>query len=77
MSYLQFKEIPLPDKKTKTYQVINTKGEQLGSIQWSGPWRKYVFHTFASQYDVGCLTDIINFINQLMDERKILNRNKG
>jgi hypothetical protein len=58
--------------KTDVYDVLSkSSGTILGHIKWYGPWRQYCF--MPSPYCVfnnGCMTDIINFINELMEERK-------
>lgn len=72
MSYLNFVDISdrIPTKKTKTFEVQNKSGQVLAEIKWSGAWRKYVFHSWEAQYDTGCMNEIIEFINNLMNERK-------
>lgn len=68
--YLKFKEVPNEGKKTKRFIILNLQGETLGSIYWKGSWRKYIYFTIKAEYDTKCLTEIINFINNLMNERK-------
>lgn len=68
--YLNFTELP-PTGKTRIIGVGNNSGEKLAIIKWSSGWRRYVFHPMeGTSYDVACMTDIINFINQLMEDRK-------
>lgn len=61
--------------KTKTFLIRSidpTVIPALGFIKWYGAWRKYVF--FSSEetiFESTCLQDIIAFIKQLMDERKV------
>jgi hypothetical protein len=68
--YLCFEEL---DAKTKTRQFTaeNTSGSILGHVKWYAPWRKYCFFTHSPLvFDAGCLADIQDFINALMQERK-------
>jgi len=70
--YLCFEELE-PKPKTKQFAVKNkTSDFILGYVKWYGPWRKYCFFTDLSEivFDVGCLTEICDFINKLMAERK-------
>lgn len=58
--------------KTTVWRCVNKRYDTiLGAIRWFGSWRQYVFlpaiNTFFSS---GCLKDIQEFINQLMQERK-------
>jgi hypothetical protein len=44
---------------------------RLGIIKWFSHWRRYVFYPDAGAlFDAACLKDIVDFIEQLMDERK-------
>ena len=58
--------------KTYIYDVLSkSSGGILGHIKWYGPWRQYSF--FPSPrciYNSECMAYIINFIKELMDERK-------
>ena len=71
--YLCFEELEAKTK-TKQFAVKNkTSGFILGYVKWYAPWRKYCF--FINQadlvFDAGCLTDITDFIGELMIEREI------
>jgi len=71
--YIQFDLVRQDDKKkTQTYYVRNIKSQFiLGCVKWYGPWRRYCFFTNDNIiFSEGCLNDISNFINQLMEERK-------
>ena len=60
--------------KTKIYELSPKDDHRivLGHIQWFGRWRKYAFFPFSETvYETQCLTDIVNFLNELMDERKL------
>lgn len=61
-------------KKPKTLEyAILTKSDNylIGEIRWYAPWRQYSFfpapHTVFTK---SCMTDINNFITELMEERK-------
>lgn len=70
-TYLQFIDESNPSQKTKRFVVKNVADQTLGGIQWYGPWRRYVFKVFIlSTYDAGCLKEISEFLDQLMEERK-------
>ena len=58
--------------KTKAYNVVSTHGGALlATISWYGPWRQYVmFPVRLTVWNPDCLTTIIEFINELMEERK-------
>lgn len=71
MSYLEFKEVENKGKKTKRFLVLNKNNEHLGFIYWRTGWRKYVFNSIQADYDCKCLQEIINFLNELMNERKL------
>jgi hypothetical protein len=63
MSYLEFRENdPIAGRKTKTFSIYNKSGEFLGSVSFSGAWRKYIFNGTNSIFDAGCLQDIVDFL---------------
>lgn len=70
-SYIKFEMI---DKKPKTniYAVYNkNSGSLLGIIKWFSSWRQYCF--FPSEetiFSYGCMNEVIDFIQELMKERK-------
>lgn len=74
--YINFKLI---EKKSKTYVYYcynNKSNINIGVIRWYGPWRQYCY--FPGEYTIfskGCLEDIISFICELNEERKIRNVN--
>jgi hypothetical protein len=50
------------------WNCINNKSKEvLATISWYSPWERYVFSQEHETviFDVGCLKDIIDFINQL------------
>lgn len=71
--WIKFSIQPLSLKrKTDIYQIKTKDGDLLlGDIRWYVPWRKYCFYPCASTiFETQCLSDIIAFINYLMEERK-------
>lgn len=70
--YISFNEVDNPGKKTSVWCCLNKRSETvLGYIRWYSAWRQYCyFPALATLYSQGCLKDIIDFINQLMEERK-------
>jgi hypothetical protein len=69
--YLVFEELEAKPK-TKQYAVNNVSGEVLGYIQWYAKWRKYCFFpkTLPLIFDAICLSEIKEFLETLMNERK-------
>lgn len=70
--YLSFIEQE-PKAKTKVFAVVNKLSNGLlGSIMWYAPWRKYCFYTAAHSlvFDASCLTDIRDFMDELMEDHK-------
>ena len=44
----------------------------LGEVKWYSPWRQYCYWSYVvAVYNVGCLTDIIDFVNQLNKEKRL------
>jgi hypothetical protein len=73
INYLFFHKVNVLRRKTKVYEVTNRDNFFLGTIQWSGRWRQYVFQpncTEETQWSRGCLRDIAAFIEKLMMERE-------
>jgi hypothetical protein len=75
MSYLSFVEQPNPGKLTKVWHIYSAvqAGPQphpLGVIHYRPGWRKYVFWPGDAVFDVGCLTEIVNFLTQHKDDRQ-------
>ena len=64
--------------KTLVYSCCNNNSHNiLGFIKWYAPWRQYCFFTSeVTIFNKGCMEDIIDFINQLMEQRKNLNKEK-
>jgi hypothetical protein len=59
-------------RKTAVWQCLNKSTDfSLGTIQWHSAWRQYCFFPeWNTVFNRGCLEDINDFIQQLMDERK-------
>ena len=70
--YLEFKEIVIAKRKTKTCSVISKSSrEELGRIAWYGPWRQYCFFPDGDTvWNLECLKDIRRVIQKLIIERK-------
>lgn len=59
-------------RKTDIYKVVaKSDGFKLGIVKWGNKWRQYIFEPDAGTWwSPGCLTEIIKFINKLMQERR-------
>ena len=69
--YIHFEHVE--DKpKTSVWRCLNSRGNQeLGLVKWHTPWRTYCyFPTVQAVYNTGCLNDICDFIEQLMNKRE-------
>jgi len=77
IKYLEFKQVPY-EGKTKRFEVISKNHESvIGRISWYGAWRQYTFSpAFETVWNRECLKDIQDFLQNLMDERKLNNRSK-
>lgn len=65
-------------KKTKTFYVL-TKPDNvpLGLIQWYSPWRKYSFYPATGTiFERRCMLDIVQFMDDLMTEKKKKDQSK-
>jgi len=70
--YLEAYEMPNYGKVTRAFEIINTAGQNLGTVQWYGGWRQYVFtprHAMTIDFNHGCLTDIARFLRELTQEQ--------
>jgi hypothetical protein len=69
--YIKFDKIVIPGRKTAVYTIVNiSSGTIIGRISWNGQWRQYCFYSESETvFSKGCLLDIIDFIDQLNDER--------
>lgn len=51
-----------PGKKTRKFNVFNTKHSLLGNILWHGPWKQYCYFPLDStMYDKGYLRQVADF----------------
>lgn len=68
--YLLFKVIA-QKPKTKVISIINKHyEEQIGTIEWYPDWRQYTFNPeIGTTWNIGCLADVIDVLNQLKEER--------
>lgn len=65
--YLYAEEQPKKEnKKTKTWKIVSNKNNvTLGTIYWYNGWRQYVFSPEPQTiYSLGCMEDIIKFIDK-------------
>ena len=69
--YLSFIE-QASKTKTKVFAVKSKVfGDILGHVKWYAPWRKYCFYVDSDLvFDAGCLADIQDFMDKLMEERR-------
>ena len=71
--YLYFEEqIPNVKRKTKMFVIKNKQDDTyLGDVEWNNGWRRYCFYPDLMTYwSSGCLKQVYNFIDKLMEERK-------
>lgn len=70
--YIHFEKVAETPKTSSWICRSNRSNDDLGMVKWYGPWRQYCyFSAGGSVYNVGCLSDISNFIEQVMIERKM------
>lgn len=66
--------ISLLEVKTKTavYRVVSKSDRfVLGTIKWWGSWRQYCFFpNEETVFSKGCMNDLSDFIEKLMEHRK-------
>ena len=69
--YIRF-DLSRDTGKTTIWYIFNKRSNNfLGEIKWYGPWRSYCFCPIShTVFNKGCMTDIIDFIDQLHKERK-------
>jgi hypothetical protein len=69
--FISFSQVP-SNGKTQIWQCLsNNGGYALGVVKWYGAWRQYCFFPSGETiFNVGCLSDIQDFIRQLMEERR-------
>ena len=73
-SYIYF-ELIAKKPKTSVYAIRSkSSGDVLGHIRWYFGWRQYIFEPETSEdtiWNIGCLREVIDFLQKLMDDRKI------
>ena len=59
--------------KTKVYELYNIETSELvGIVKWYSGFRKYVFYPESNMlFSESCLSQIVDFINNLMKERNV------
>ncbi len=70
--YIHF--VKIEDKpKTSVWSCRNSNDHtELGIIKWYPPWRQYCYFTRDLViFNTGCLLEVISFIGQLKNERKV------
>lgn len=69
--YLTFYKTMIKGKKTFNIYVFNKEEDvRLGQIHWLPAWRTYVFEVRHSLFDIKCLKEITDYIQELLNERK-------
>lgn len=72
--YFRIYEEKIEGRKTPIYHIYNHDLPErtfLGDVKWNGAWRKYCFYPAPDTlWDSGCLQCVVDFINNLMEERK-------
>jgi len=67
---------PEPRRKTRRYLIRSRRDDShLGTIQWYGAWRQFVFIPVADEvadtvWSTGCLRDVIDAIEWIADKRR-------
>lgn len=72
--YIRFVQLPTPGRKTSVWSCrsVRIPAVELGRIIWYGSWRQYCYAPCQQTvYSEGCLADIMYFIAQLMQARKM------
>jgi len=69
--YMEFDKIG-DTGKTEIWNILSkSSGYILGQIKWYGSWRQYCFFPSAHcVFNNSCMTDILNFIKELMEDRR-------
>lgn len=74
--YLDF-ELVEQKPKTLVYSIKSKDGDELARIEWHGAWRKYVFAIGGIIFDSKCLTDIVNFLDDIMRDRNEIRKKES
>lgn len=75
--YLEFMSYPKIGK-TEIYGVLSkNQRAELGRVKWFGRWRQYAFFpNTETAWNPECLDSISGFIRNLMDERRLAQKEK-
>lgn len=72
--YIEITKLERKNKNAKTdvFVVKNIKSKfTIGIIRWNPGWRQYCFFpSDETVFSKGCLNDICDFIEKIMNERK-------
>lgn len=70
--YLSVGQLPLvPGRKTKQWSVLTNRGDELGRVQWYGPWRQFTFDPRpSSTLNRDCLLDLARFLERVNKEQR-------
>jgi hypothetical protein len=76
--YISFLFIETTGKTTRWSVVNNMSSANLGKISWYSNWRQYCFSPAPDTvFSSGCMTDILDFIKQLKEQREQTKNDKG
>lgn len=60
-----------PEFKTQIWSVLSEDGDLLGTVEWYGRWRQYVFSPQPNAVFHGeCLTDLSSFVTRATKEHR-------
>jgi len=72
--WIRFVEVPVQGRKTRYWYVQTKDGKgHLGTVEWYGPWRKYVFAPAGYMdlvFEERCLRDIAEFVETQTREHR-------
>lgn len=70
--YLTIVQTWVEKRKTPIYKIYSVPyNYDLGELKWNSRWRKYCFYPISDTvWDVKCLDDLCDFIDNLMEARK-------
>lgn len=59
------------NKKTESWSVCADEGDEIGVVQWYGPWRQYCFMPGGTTvFHNGCLRDVAAFLDRVNADHK-------
>lgn len=77
--YLTFNQVSTSRKLTKVVEVMSKRHRKmkLGTIQWYGAWRQYVFYPEpGTLFNRSCLSDIESMLQSMNAEQRRLQRER-